>query len=315
MTQKTILLLTTITFGIAAGLRAEIIDEWTFDYPDGTGVGDALSLQGADWGANSGSNAVVFGGELQFQYDGVTASTFRNATPSSDAGSTAGRYQLSWTYAGVDFTLTHGTSATNAGRIGFGIRNTNNNNDVSLRLVGVGGEIILERSDADNSNVSLASFSGSTLSNLQVRLLFDFDQRGSAGSFQVFYTTNGGSEVSAVTDGTLPADFELSVIRMVQQTTNGGASWIPGDTVRVDNLVLETVIAEADIAGIRTVTATGLQFMSETGVVYALEYDEAGPPETWMPAGISAEGTGGALTLFDPAGYSTSRAYRVVIDQ
>lgn len=243
MTKKIIAILAT---GLVASLHADIIDEWTFAYPDGTGVGEALSLQGADWGSSVNANATVQDGELEFFYDGSSASTFRNATPSSDAGATAGQYQLSWTYTSVDFSLTHANTSTNVGRVGFGIRSTVGtvNSDVNLRLIGVGNEIVLERSDANNNNTAFTSFSGSTLVNLQIRLFYDLDNRGNAGSFQVYYTPNGGSEVAAITDGTLHSDFELDAIRMIQQTTNGGASWVQGDTVRVDNMILESVVPE-----------------------------------------------------------------------
>lgn len=312
MFKNILTLLGVITLSLTARLQAAVIDLWSFTYTNGTDVGSAVSEQGSDWGAVSGGNAVVQDEELVFAYDGVTQSTFRNAPPSSDAGATSGVYRLSWTYTAVDFTLTHASSPTNSGRVGFGIRNTNNNSDVNVRLVGVTNEVRLERSDATSTNLAFATFGVSTLTNLKVSLLFDFDKRGAEGSYRVAYTPSGGSEILAVTNGTLPTNFVLNVVRMVQQTRNGGTFWVAGDFVRVDNILLESVEPEPVIASARLTSATGIQFAGETGTVYALQYELTASPGVWMDAGIERRGTGSNTLLFDPAGFSTERTYRVI---
>jgi len=56
------------------------------------------------------------------------------------------------------------------------------------------------------------------------------------------------------------------------------------------------------------------EFLSEAGTTYALECTtDLVFSNNWSATGAIVEGTGGTLTLYDPAGYSTSKLYRVAI--
>jgi len=58
----------------------------------------------------------------------------------------------------------------------------------------------------------------------------------------------------------------------------------------------------------------GREFLSEAGTTYALECTtDLVFSNNWSATGAIVEGTGGTLTLYDPAGYSTSKLYRVAI--
>lgn len=258
--KKVILVAGMAMYGFAVNIPADVIDLWSFTYANGTLVGSALSEQGSDWGADNGVNAVVQNQRLEFAYDGSIASTFRNATPSGGfSGATTGKYELSWTVTSADFSLTHANSSTNLGRVGFGIRTLPANLDANVRLIGINNELRLDYSDSVANSSVFQTFSGSTIQNLQLRLVYDLDNRGNAGSFQVFYTPDGGSEVAAVTSGTLHSGFELDAVRMIQQTSNGGTSWMPGDTVVVDNVTL-SVVPEPSTLAFLGVSATLLYF-------------------------------------------------------
>jgi hypothetical protein len=54
----------------------------------------------------------------------------------------------------------------------------------------------------------------------------------------------------------------------------------------------------------------GLSFDSELGEFYRLEYTT--DMTNWNEAGFVVEGDGTARVMFDPAGQSTTRQYRVV---
>jgi hypothetical protein len=56
----------------------------------------------------------------------------------------------------------------------------------------------------------------------------------------------------------------------------------------------------------------GLEFLSETGTTYALEYAEPSVPDLYLDTGARRDGDGTVLTFFDPTGFSTSKTYRIV---
>jgi hypothetical protein len=62
----------------------------------------------------------------------------------------------------------------------------------------------------------------------------------------------------------------------------------------------------------RVEDTTMFSVQTATGECYALEYSISGPTGTWNRAGVTVLGTGLPEQLYDPAGHSTGRTYRVV---
>jgi hypothetical protein len=52
-------------------------------------------------------------------------------------------------------------------------------------------------------------------------------------------------------------------------------------------------------------------FASMVGIDYALEFSEAASPTDWMPTGLVITGDGNTRYVFDPAGVSATRTYRL----
>jgi iduronate 2-sulfatase len=183
-----------------------------------------------------------FAGEtVRWQSDGVTDSLYRNIVPSGSVGADTGLYQLSMDYLDADFSASAAVS-NGSGRVAMGLRN-NSGVDVNFRLFfnnegGSSPQFRLQVSDDLGNNQTIATFPGATLDHLNVRAVYDFDNMGSAGSYQVYYRVDGGSEVAAYTAGQLPTGFALDKLRLVTQTYNGGVNWSTGDRVFTDNLVL-----------------------------------------------------------------------------
>ena len=69
---------------------------------------------------------------------------------------------------------------------------------------------------------------------LKVRVRFDFDQAGTAGSLQVILQSGEQEEEYVVSDGVLPVGANLTGYRIIQQTRNGKTNWALGDLVTVN---------------------------------------------------------------------------------
>jgi hypothetical protein len=73
--------------------------------------------------------------------------------------------------------------------------------------------------------------------------------------------------------------------------------------------------AQVQIATADVDSEFGVRFLSETSKTYSLEFTtDLVTSSNYQRAGALLEGTGGTLELFDPTGFSTSKAYRVAIE-
>lgn len=225
-----------------AANTSDTVDAWHYD---GLTNGAGLS-QGISTGIVGGISfpdyalATIQDEAVRWQSDGATDSMYRGRDLSSYDDADAGVFQLSVDYLDADFTATAALS-NGLGRVQFAIRDTSGT-DAGFRLIFTSGggsdpKFRLEAADDLGSNQFLANFTGATLGHLGVRAVYDLDNRGSAGSFKVYYRFDGGAEVEAYS-GQLPADFDLDLLRYVVQTYNGGANWAAGDHIAADNLVL-----------------------------------------------------------------------------
>lgn len=74
-------------------------------------------------------------------------------------------------------------------------------------------------------------------------------------------------------------------------------------------------LVEAQPVGISTATVStvaGLAFTSTADSTYRLQYTTNLLGDAWVTAPIVLIGTGGSMTAFDPAGFSTQKSYRIV---
>ena len=71
---------------------------------------------------------------------------------------------------------------------------------------------------------------------------------------------------------------------------------------------------EAEIGGLEI--AANRVFLLDTvaGFTYRLESALDGPTPDWVPAGLTLSGNGGVMRFMDPAGHSTQRVYRVLME-
>ena len=238
--QTVVLTLPTVTADPAG--TSTVVDAWTYDgIADGSGLSAGIST-GLVGGVTFPDYALasIQHEAVRWQSDGVTDSMYRGKDLSSYDNATSGVFQLSVDYLDADFTATAALS-NGLGRVQFALRDSSGT-DAGFRLIFTSGEgtdpkFRLEAADDLGSNQFLDNFSGTTLSHLNVRAVYDLNNRGSAGSFNVYYRFDGGSEVAAYT-GQLPSDFNLDLLRYVVQTYNGGANWAAGDRISADNLTL-----------------------------------------------------------------------------
>lgn len=77
-----------------------------------------------------------------------------------------------------------------------------------------------------------------------------------------------------------------------------------------DNLVLTPL--PVSFTNVTVSDVMGMEFESDAGTTYGLEYSLPAMPDDWNSAGVVLTGVGGPMQFFDPTGFSTSRTYRIL---
>jgi GH35 family endo-1,4-beta-xylanase len=219
------------------------MEEWTY-----TGVADGTVLNGTGTESTTGTgtkwaNKAPFGVvSNQMQRWAATGAAneagFNDVSSSPYADATGGVYQLSYDVVSADFSNTEAVNGK--AQFGYGIRDTtltgnNRNGMVLVRYDGAGSANRFRLSVSAGSVIQQDIATGSSISNLHVRAVYDLDNAGSAGSFIGYFSVDGGPE-TAVTNS-LASGFTLKTLRMQIQALNGGNSWQVGDVVTIDNIV------------------------------------------------------------------------------
>ena len=75
--------------------------------------------------------------------------------------------------------------------------------------------------------------------------------------------------------------------------------------------VLDVVPSTVEISGIVVEETAAIQFESDPGIAYRLQYGTDLVVTNWIDAGFTIEGDGGLLNAYDPAGFSTQKTYRL----
>jgi len=249
-----------ITGLIAGTVSAEtVIDAWHFDgVVDGSGLGDSScastgSVGGLIW--PSRSVASIQNEMIKWEADGIGTQSYVTRNPSDPRadGATQGKFQLSYDVVSADFSNTapldldvsfgysiraddldkvdasgilqyKGSWRTN---VVEGVTNAVNQNEILL----VAADDFLEEAFV------VTNFPGTTVSNLNIRTVMDFDNRGETNSFELYYTLNGGSEVLGYV-GALDPEMNLGMYRQAAALVDMQA----GDEINIDNIVLTMLI-------------------------------------------------------------------------
>ncbi len=233
-------------------VQAQIIESWDFTGTNGSGLPNGVngtSLLAPAQATIQGNRARITSDNTDNLTEGAVGATVNagdifRAPVLSGAPITTGIVQMSLNLSG-DLTTTD-TLADGDGRLQFMLRDNTNSDVGGVRmrfdsLGGATGEFALDVSDSLVDNTSVATFAGNTLTDLNLRAVYDLDNKGSAGSFQVYYQLGVASEVLAY-NGTLSAAApDISRLRWVAQMDNGGTNWAGGDFYEFDDLVISQV--------------------------------------------------------------------------
>ena len=248
-------MLTLLLTGCLSGaVSAQVIDAWHYTgVADGTALNDSSCAStglvgGAVWVAKP---IVVVSNEMQrWESDGANNS-YVNVSPTYPraAGATDGKFEFSYDVFSADFSntaLSNGTAF-----LGYGVRGSVvDNAGVRIRYNGsfetnvVAGvtnvvdqdEIQIQVFDEVSNWATITNLPGHTLNNLHIKMVYDLNNRGSAGSFEAHTTLNGAALIDY--SGQISATFSLNYLR---QSVAAGADWQIGDVVLVDNLVLDMI--------------------------------------------------------------------------
>lgn len=262
-----------------------IVDLWTYEgLANGAALSEALST-GIVGGVSFGNNdmASITNEMLLLTQPGTVLSLFRNRTPSLYDGTTTGVFDMSYDVVLMDFSNTQ-AAGTNA-NFGFEVRNrtgTTTSIGATVQYDGADDQIELQLRDGAGTQV-VRTFAGAVLSNLKVRVVFNLDDAGNAGSLHYYYT-HEGVIVAATYNGTVPAGFHLDEYRLRAQPINGGYGWQVGDPVLMDNLKFEKIAALPALP------------MYADKVIY-----EMNDPDGTLLSGLAQTGTdGGQFQGLDP---------------
>lgn len=93
----------------------------------------------------------------------------------------------------------------------------------------------------------------------------------------------------------------------VRVLTCGAWAWLACTVTAGASSNTEPIITDLFVSDAHT-----LQFNSEPGVHYKLQFLADGTTNTWVDSGGFVTGNGGAMHFFDPAGYASNKTYRIV---
>lgn len=225
-----------------------VIDEWHFEEADGTAPSAAKSNKGTALGGNPPAAVIqVSGGALVFGSDGVESGVF-TASDLSEDPITSGIIEVSFTVTAACFNNTYANSVLPA-RAGFRLqdRQDGNKNVGVLKFVYDPVENQFQANSetfgSGSKTVAIQSGSPVLLEDVTLRMLIDLDEPTVPGSFQAFFTYGDGEEQVVVFDGVVGEAFggntQIDVFGINQQITNGSTGWEVGDTVAIDDLVIQ----------------------------------------------------------------------------
>ena len=234
-----LLLITLAKLALASTLVTK--EEWTFSDLDGTETTSSMSNKGNAFSKKVFGSLNISGQSLQFGYDGQTdkifhVNQFTGPVPSK------GIVEMSWIFSFIDFSRTALASAI--ANVGFDFRDQAGTpwmlkDDTLLggvRLSHQNGKTRVQLQSSDfpkYTTIKIFPYAVFT-EELKVRVRFDFDQAGTAGSLQVILQLGDQDEECVVSDGVLPVGVNLTGYRIIQQTRNGKTNWALGDLVTVN---------------------------------------------------------------------------------
>ena len=245
-------------FGYVSVPSSQVIDQWNFSEADGTGPNDALSSNGVGLAPGSVNSelAQVSEGELLFGSDGTSGGVF-TAIDLYEDPITTGIIETTFKVTAASFNNTYANYLNNndvdsvlPARVGFRVqdRRDGNKNIGSVRLV-YDPELneFQALGSAFGSGEALPAViqTGSPvlLEDITLRMLIDLNEPNIPGSYQLWFTYGSGDEQLAVFDGVVGEAFngstQIDVFGITQQITNGDTNWLAGDSVSIDDLVIQ----------------------------------------------------------------------------
>ena len=75
--------------------------------------------------------------------------------------------------------------------------------------------------------------------------------------------------------------------------------------------VLDVSPSSVEVTAVTVEDTTGLEFLSDPGIDYRLQYSTEVVVSNWTDAGYTITGDGGLRYAFDPAGFDTNKTYRL----
>ncbi len=218
----------------------QLLEKWTYDGVSDGLLSTALSETGTGSAFGGTKTFLTVGNDVAYITSEETANEgyFGPVTDAGYLGKTSGVYEISYDVVSASFANT----AAGSGQFGWGLRSkVDGNVDANVLFQYKNHTFNLVPKDANGTLATVTIASGTTtLSNVHIRQRFDFDNRGTLGSYQIFYTVDGAEEVE-LHPGLmkLKSDHQIDEFRCQIQTINGGNSWKIGDVTVFDNLILK----------------------------------------------------------------------------
>lgn len=202
--------------------------------------------------------------------------------------------------------------------------NDNNNNYTSISRVGVNadGGVVLSLAGND-VGVSLNTpeefvFAGPDDSDWH-HFAFTF----SSGTLQGFidYQAVATHTTQYYTVGRVFTDFTFLTVGFANESQNAtlATSWTGDlDEFRISDEVLTPAqflgaVNEISFAAIDVDDTVGLQFDSQAGADYGLQFATSPSTNDWTDTPYTIHGTGDPMTVFDTTGFSTQKTYRILL--
>ncbi|MFC4992163.1 PEP-CTERM sorting domain-containing protein [Rubritalea tangerina] len=230
MRTPLILLCCTLTSSLQA---ATVLEDWQLNDSNGTQMSALANEAGSASFANNAANALANGaGDLVFSVGADAGDNIFRTSNLTNTNVSSGIFQLEFNFTSVNF---QGGDQTGA-NVGFGIRDTGSNTDIFIARIQKQNDnyLLQTRVGTTNTNIAnLGSVPSNTLSNLNVRILFDLDT-----DLADVYWSLGGNPETAFNDVAIN-DLEMDAFRLAANTNTN--DWGAGAGVSVDFVTLTAI--------------------------------------------------------------------------
>ena len=157
-----------------------------------------------------------------------------------------------------------------------------------------------------NFGVSVTSANSPWLFDDPMHIKVELDRVAETATWTIWNSLNPSGSVFA--DASFDEDI-ADIVGLQFRDAGAGVAHIAEFEIGIDNFITPEPPMDVNIAGFGVADTQALQYLSEAGINYSLEFSTGG---NFTSAGAVQTGDGSIQNFFDPSGFDPGKTYRVV---